>query len=112
VHEGKPRRVGVFALPDLEPTHDLKLPDEAKDLLNDLADVTVDPVTGLLLLLSDQSQRIAIVRIVRGELAMAGSYDLPLADEDKPEGLDFASPSRLLVVTDQTAKLLELSVQR
>jgi uncharacterized protein YjiK len=66
VHEGKPRRVGVFALPDLEPTHDLKLPDEAKDLLDDLADVTVDPVTGLLLLLSDQSQRIAIVRIVRG----------------------------------------------
>jgi uncharacterized protein YjiK len=112
VHEGKPRRVGVFALPDLEPTHDLKLPDEAKDLLDDLADVTVDPVTGLLLLLSDQSQRIAIVRIVQGELALAGSYELPLADEDKPEGLDFASPSRLLVVTDQTAKLLELSVQR
>jgi hypothetical protein len=43
---------------------------------------------------------------------MAGSYELPLDAGDKPEGLDFASPSRLLVVTDQTAKLLELSVQR
>jgi hypothetical protein len=88
------------------------LPDEAKDLLDDLADVTVDPVTAMLLLLSDQSQRIAIVRIVRGALAIAGSYELPLADKEKPEGLDFASPSRLVVVTDHTAKLLELSVQR
>jgi hypothetical protein len=111
-HEAKPRRVGVFALPDLELTHELKLPDEAKDLLDDLADVTVDPVTGALLLLSDQSQRIAIVRIVDGGLVLSGSFDLPLARKEKPEGMDFGSSSRLLVVTDDSAKLLEIPVRR
>lgn len=112
VHEGKPRRVGVFALPDLELTHDLKLPDEAKDLLEDLADVTVDPVTGQLLLLSDESRRIVLVRIAGDELVMCGSHDLPLGKKEKPEGLDFASPSRLLIVTDDSAKLLEMAVNR
>jgi uncharacterized protein YjiK len=112
VHERKPRRVGVFALPGLEQTHDLKLPEKAKEVLRDLADVTVDPVTGALLLLSDQSQRIAMTRITKGELELTGSYQLPLDDREKPEGLDFASASRLLVVTDDSAKLLELSVTR
>lgn len=112
VHEDKPRRVGVFALPDLEMTHELKLPDDAKPLLEDLADVTVDPLTGQLLLLSDQSRRIVLTRIDRGRLVMSGSYDLPLGPKEKPEGLDFASASRLLVVTDDAAKMLELAVTR
>jgi uncharacterized protein YjiK len=112
VHEGKPRRVGVFALPDLEMTHDLKLSDEAKALLKDLADVTVDPVTGRFLLLSDQSRRIVVTRIAGRELRVCGSYDLPLRRREKPEGLDFASASRLLVVTDDSAKLLEMTVRR
>jgi uncharacterized protein YjiK len=112
VHEGKPRRVGVFALPDLEMTHDLKLSDEAKELLKDLADVTVDPVTGQLLLLSDESRRIVLTEIAGEELGVCGSYDLPLGPKEKPEGLDFASASRLLVVTDDSAKLLELAVRR
>jgi uncharacterized protein YjiK len=112
VHEGKPRRVGVFALPDLEMTHEFKLPDEAKRLLKDLADVTVDPVTGQLVLLSDQSRRIVLTRISGRELSVSGSYDLPLRRKEKPEGLDFASASRLLVVTDDSAKLLELTVRR
>ena len=112
VHEGKPRRVGVFALPDLDLTHDLKLPDAAKRLLKDLADVTVDPVTGDLLLLSDQSQRIVRARIVGSKLIVCESYDLPLGRKEKPEGLTFASGSRLLIVTDDAAKLLEMAVGR
>jgi uncharacterized protein YjiK len=112
VHEGKPRRVALFALPELEQTHDLKLPDEARGLLEDLADVTVHPVTGELLLLSDQSRRIVVTRIVDGRLVVSGTYDLPLKRKEKPEGLDFASDSRLLVVTDEAAKLLEIAVTR
>jgi uncharacterized protein YjiK len=112
VHEGKPRRVGIFALPDLELTHHLKLPDEAKRLLRDLADVTVDPVTGDLLLLSDQSRRIVRARIVGSRLIVCESYDLPLGRKEKPEGLTFASSSRLLIVTDDAAKLLEMAVGR
>jgi uncharacterized protein YjiK len=112
VHEHKPRGVGVFVFPDLEQTHDLRLPDEAKELLKDLSDVTVDPVTGQLLLLSDQSRRIVLTRIVGKQLTVSGSHDLPLKKSEKPEGLDFASRSRLLVVTDDSAKLLEMDVQR
>ncbi len=112
VHEGKPRRVGVFALPDLELTHELKLPDKAKKLLKDLADVTVDPVSGALLLLSDQSRRIVVAHIVDDELELAGSVNLPLGRKEKPEGIDFAGRSRLLVVTDDSAKLLEFAVRR
>jgi hypothetical protein len=74
--------------------------------------VTVDPVTGALLLLSDQSRRIAVVGIVDDELALLGRYDLPLSRKEKPEGLDFGSPSRLLVVMDDSKKLLEIGVRR
>jgi uncharacterized protein YjiK len=113
VHEGKPRRVGVFALPRLELTHDLKLPGKAKRLLKDLADVAVDPVTGQLLLLSDQSRRIVLARIEGSKLIVSGSYDLPLRPKEKPEGLAFtASGSRLLIVTDDAGKLIELEVTR
>jgi uncharacterized protein YjiK len=112
VNEHKPRRVQLYALPALTLTHDLKLSGRLKDLLDDLADVTVDPVTGSLLLLSDQSRRIAVVEIVDQGLVLLGSYDLPLSRREKPEGLDFSSPSRLLVVMDDSAKLLEIAVRR
>jgi uncharacterized protein YjiK len=112
VNEDKPRRVQLFALPSLTLTHDLKLPGPLKDLLDDLADVTVDPVTGALLLLSDQSQRIAVAGIVDQSLTLLGSYDVPLSRDEKPEGLTFRSPSQLLVVTDDSGKLLEIGVRR
>jgi SdiA-regulated len=112
VHEDKPRRVGIFALPDLEHTHDFALPKAARKLLDDLADVTVDPVTGAFLLLSDESQRIVVARIEDHELELADVCDLPLARGEKPEGVDFVTPSRLVVVTDATSKLLEIAVRR
>lgn len=112
VHEGTPRRVGVFALPGLELTQELKLPGTLKNQLKDLADVTVDPVTGAILLLSDRSRRIAVVHIDGGRLVHDGSIDLPLGRKEKPEGLDFSGRSRLLVVTDDSAKLLEFDVRR
>jgi hypothetical protein len=45
-------------------------------------------------------------------LVLDGSFDLPLGRKEKPEGIDFAGPSRLLVVTDDSAKLLEFAVRR
>jgi uncharacterized protein YjiK len=112
VNEGKPRRVLIFRLPELTITHELKLSERAKDLLDDLADVTVDPKTGALLLLSDQSRRIVIATVVEQTLVVSGHYDLPVSRGEKPEGIDFASPSRLLVVTDDSARLLEFAVKR
>ncbi len=112
VHEHKPRRVCVFALPDLRQTHDLKLPPGAKEALDDLADVAVDPVTGLLVLLSEQSRRLAVLRREGSALQLVSTFDLPLEGKERPEGLAYISRSRLAVVTEGPARLLELRVTR
>ncbi len=112
VHEHKPRRVCLFTLPDLSQTHDLKLPRAAKDALDDLADVAVDPVTGLLLLLSEASRRLVVVRLCGAELEWVSTFDLPLPGDERPEGLAYLSANRLAVVTEGPARLLELAVGR
>lgn len=112
VHEHKPRRVCLFALPDLAETHDLRLPRAAKDALDDLADVAVDPVTGLLLLLSEASRRLVVVRLTSAGLEWVSTCDLLLPGEERPEGLTFLNSSRLAVVTEGPARLLELKVSR
>ena len=112
VHEHKPRRVCVFSLPDLRQTHDLKLPPAAKDALDDLADVAVDPVTGLLVLLSEASRRLAVMRLGEDGLQLVSTFDLPLPGKERPEGLAYLSRGRLAVVTEGPARLLELRVTR
>jgi len=112
VHEHKPRRVCVCDLRTLAVTHDLKLPREAKAALDDLADVAVDPVSGLLLLLSEESRRIAVMRLSSDGLQLIQCYDLPLEDGERPEGLAFLSASRLAVVTEGPARLLTFRVTR
>ncbi len=112
VHEHKPRRVCVFALPDLRHTHDLALPREAKAALDDLADVAIDPVTGLLVLLSEESRRLAVLRLRGDALHLVSTYDLPLEGGERPEGLTYVGRSRLVVVTEGPARLLELRVVR
>lgn len=112
VHEGKPKRVGLFRLPSLEVEAILKLPRKAKDLLSDLADVAVCPQTGHFFVLSDVSR--CIVELVReGEqLSLLGSFDLRMHKSEKPEGLAFDGPGTLWVVTDGSARLLRLTVTR
>lgn len=112
VHEHKPRRVCVFALPDLRQTHDLPLPREAKAALDDLADIAVDPVTGLLVLLSEESRRLAVLRLRDDVLELVSTFDLPLEGRERPEGLAYVGRSRLAVVTEGPARLLELRVRR
>ena len=112
VHEHRPRRVCVFSLPDLRQTHDLKLPPAAKDALDDLADVAVDPVTGLLVLLSEASRRLAVMRLDDDGLQLVSTFDLPLPGKERPEGLAYLSRGRLAVVTEGPARLIELRVTR
>lgn len=111
-HEHKPRRVCLCDLHTLVVTDDLKLPRAVKGLLDDLADVAVDPVSGLLLLLSEESRRIAIMRLSPDGLQLIQCYDLPLEDGERPEGLTFLSDSRLAVVTEGPARLLTFRVTR
>lgn len=112
VHEGRPRRVCVFALPDLQETHALKLSRAAKAALGDLADVAVDPVTGALILLSEQSRRLAVVALDGVHLEVDSLYDLPLDGRERPEGLAFLRRDCLAVVTEGPARMLELRVSR
>jgi uncharacterized protein YjiK len=112
VHEGKPRRVAVFALPGLEETHHFKLPGNAKDALHDLADVTVDPKTGLLLLLSEESRRIGVFAMNHECLSLIDLFDVRVDRKARPEGLAFVTPARLLVVTEGPATAIEFRVTR
>jgi SdiA-regulated len=111
-HEGKPRRVAVFALPDLEETHHFKLPRDAKRALDDLADVTIDPVTGAVLLLSEESRRIGVFRIDDGALVLDDLVDVQVERKARPEGLDFVTRSRLVVVTEGPATVIDFRVTR
>lgn len=112
VHEHKPRRVQVFDRRTLALDLDYKLPREAKRLLDDLADVAVDPVSGLFVLLSEESRRLAVMRPTPSALELVDSFDLPLEGKERPEGLAYLTPSRLVVATEGPARLLSLRVTR
>jgi uncharacterized protein YjiK len=112
VHEHKPRRVCVFDAATLALRHDLKLPADAKAVLDDLADVAVDPISGTLVLLSEQSRRLAVAEIRPEGLRLVGTFDLPLTCGERPEGVTFLSRTRLGIVTEGPARLLTLGVTR
>jgi hypothetical protein len=130
VHEGSPRRIGIYELPDLDNGVTLKLPKSAKGLLPDLADIAVDPKTGHLFVVSDQSRTVVELAIVREskaatqgllesvELKVVSSIDLPISANKKPEGLHFDEKGRLWVALDyeneksDTGKALVLEQQR
>lgn len=112
VHERKPRRVSVFDLRRLELVGEYALPRPAKRLLDDLADVAIDPRTGLVVLLSEQSRSVAVLAVAGDELRLVSSFALPLEGKERPEGLAFLSPSRLAVTTEGPARLLTLRVTR
>ena len=112
VHEGKPRRVGVFALPGLVQTHDLRLPGAARDALADLADVAVDSVTGLLVLLSQESRTLAVCAVEHDALVLQHCVGVRVRGDARPEGVAFVSRARLIVVTEGPATQIAFSVTR
>jgi len=112
VHEHKPRRVTVFDAVTLATLADLKLPEAGKAALDDLADVAVDPETGLLLLLSEESRRLAVADMSGGVLRVLQTWDVPLERRERPEGVAFLSSRRLAIVTEGPARLLTFRVGR
>lgn len=112
VHEHKPRRVCLFDAVTHRQSHDLRLPPDAKAVLDDLADVAVDPVSGALVLLSEESRRLAVMTLAPEGLRLLATYDLPFPGDERPEGLAFQSPTRVVVVTEGPARLLTLRVVR
>lgn len=118
VHEGRPRRIGLFDAEDLGNAVLLDLPEEIEEGLEDLSDVAIDPLTGNLLLLSDRSAAIGEVSL-RGrrasmELRVERLSALPFAAGKHPEGLAFAADGTLWIITegDRTATRIRYEVFR
>jgi hypothetical protein len=103
-HEARPRRVGVYALPDLANGWTASLPRKVKKLLPDIADVAVDGRTGHLFLVSDRARTVVELAVApqdgRTELIPLSSFRLGLKKSRKPEGLSFDAKGRLWVSLD------------
>jgi len=124
VKEGKPRRVGVFRFPDFEQECLLKLPDDAKAHLADISDVAVDPETGHLFLLSDESHSVVELELKlqkrnapgavldRSTLTTLGVTELDTQRKEKAEGIDFGPDGALWIATDGRSSLLKFEVER
>jgi uncharacterized protein YjiK len=124
VHEGLPKRVGVFALPDLKDGVILKLPDDVADELRDLSDIAVDPATGHVFVLSDESETIVEMRLVTERKSAPGAlvekttletvsvHDISFRGVSKPEGLDFGPDGTLWVAMDGRSMLLAFDIER
>lgn len=116
-HEDKPRRIGVFGA-DLRTIAMLSLPDALDEALADLSDLTVDPRSGHVLLLSDESHALAEVAVVLdddgvpAELEVAGVTELDLGKKEKPEGICFDEAGVLWLVTDGKPHLYALTKGR
>lgn len=124
VHEGHPRRVGVFTLPDLSDPVLIKLPDDIKDHADDLSDVAVDRATGRVFLLSDRSRSLIEVDLVshgtaapgallsETELVLIAAHEIDAKDDEKPEGITFDDDGVLWLTMDGRSRLLEFDVTR
>ena len=116
VNEKKPRCVGLFAPDDLDDHEILDLPDELADELDDLSDVAIEPSTGFLWILSDESSAIGIAELVKdddGDLALEARevIALPLKDAQS-EGIVFDAKGRLLLASEEGGTLHTLDVRR
>ncbi|MBI5494686.1 MAG: SdiA-regulated domain-containing protein [Deltaproteobacteria bacterium] len=122
IHEGDPRKLVVMDRRTLHAEGTLSLTQRLKDHLADLADVAVDPRTGHLFLLSDESAAVAEVELVatrkaRGgavswDLRVVGTCELPYEVDGKrlqPEGLAFDDKGDLWVVAEKKRSLFHLA---
>ena len=72
----------------------------------------MDPVTGALVVLSQQSRCLGVLEVDGDQLRLRGTFELPLTGKERPEGLAYLASTRLAVATEGPARLLELRVQR
>lgn len=116
VNERKPRCVGLFTPDDLDDHVILDLPAALEDALDDLSDVAVEPATGLLWLLSDESSAIGVAALVKddeGALALEAREVIPLPVKGaQSEAIVFDAQGRLLLGSEQGGLLHTLEIRR
>lgn len=114
VHERKPRCLGIFARATLDLETTLALPASlGSGRIRDLSDVTIDPETGHVLLLSDESCALFAFELRRRgrawRLEFVAHTPLPereAGDRLQPEGLDFDRGGNLWIACDRGRRLL------
>lgn len=122
VHEGFPRCIGIFTLPDLEEVDIIRPPESALGHLNDISDIAVHPETGHLFVLSDESQSIVELSLTTKLSAGPGglletnglealrTFKLPLNKKQKPEGITFLDSSTMFVACDGSDTMLKFQL--
>jgi uncharacterized protein YjiK len=118
VHERKPLLLGVFRRDTLEVEAEIEVPSEVRGHeIHDLSDLTVDPRTRHVLLLSDESRAVFGFELrhrARGgvwTIQFVSWIPLPALVERgrlQPEGLDFDERGDLWIACDQGQRLLQL----
>jgi uncharacterized protein YjiK len=122
VNEAYPRRIGIFSLPDLQTTAILKLPAPFNQQLTDLSDIAVDPRTGHLLIMSDESSCVVETKISVTHKSAPGAllenielqpirkYDLSPSHKSKYEGLCLNQDGAMWAVSDGERKLFRFDL--
>ena len=126
VHEGTPRRLAILDPQSLEVEIQFKLPAATKDAAHDLSAITVDPATGRLFALSDESNALVELQLnsthkpgaggrptVKWSLEHVGSSPLPMPKHGRlhAEGLAFDGAGDLWVLAEHKHTLLHLARQ-
>lgn len=110
-HENKPRCLGIVAPDDVDECELVDLPDELADELDDLSDIAIEPETGLVWILSDESSAIGIAELVKGELVARDVLPLPVKGLQS-EGIVFDEKGRLLLASEEDGLLQTIAVRR
>ena len=107
VNEAKPKMVLLIDPEALEIEHQLALPKKWNKAIGDLSDVAVDPLTGHLFLLSDESRQVLELelRMKRDKLKLGKVQRFDVEEKDtgtiaKPEGIVFDSDGDLYLTSE------------
>ena len=112
VHEGKPRRVCVFQTPGRRADSRSETASRGQEAPWRSCGRDRRSAEWGELLLSEESRRIAVCRLSGDRLELESVTDIQVFDDERPEGIDFVTPDRLVVVTEGPALVIPFRVRR
>ena len=112
MNEADPKAVLLIDPEALKIEHELALPRKWDKAIGDLSDVAVDPLSGHLFLLSDESRQVLELelRIKRGKLDLAKVQRFDIEERDtgkikQPEGIVFDNDGDLYLTSEGSCRV-------